>query len=145
MKAILLTNCKKMEQREIPEPELKPNGVIVRIEAAAICNTTDYKSYSAENPAEVWPCEPWPAVIGHEFCGRVSRTSQCGNISDLKIGSGGIDEARQVIPQLHYWLEEGKLNLKDMISKVISLEEIPQAIEDLQKRPKSLIKVVIKP
>jgi len=64
---------------------------------------------------------------------------------NIKIGGGGVEEARQVIPHLQKWLEEGKINLKDMICKVISLEEIPQAIEDLQRRPKSLIKIVIKP
>ncbi|NIA15858.1 MAG: alcohol dehydrogenase catalytic domain-containing protein [Nitrospiraceae bacterium] len=71
MKAMVLTACRRMELRDIPKPELRPDGLLVRVEAAALCNTTDYRSYAAENPDDAWPSIPWPVVLGHELCGAV--------------------------------------------------------------------------
>lgn len=57
--------------QELPKPDLAGDGLLLRVEAAAICNTTDYRSYAAEKPEDAWPSIPWPVVIGHEFVGRV--------------------------------------------------------------------------
>jgi L-iditol 2-dehydrogenase len=71
MKAMVLTSSRHMELQDIPKPELAPNGVLMRVEAAAICNTTDFRSYSAEDTTSAWPGIPCPVVLGHELCGRV--------------------------------------------------------------------------
>lgn len=52
-------------------PELHSEGVLVEVEAAAICNTTDIRVLDADDPTTVWPNQKWPFVLGHEMCGRV--------------------------------------------------------------------------
>ena len=71
MKAMVLTGPRQMVLQEWPEPEVTRDGVAVKVEAAAICNTTDYRSYAANDPSEAWPSLPYPVVIGHEVCGRI--------------------------------------------------------------------------
>jgi L-iditol 2-dehydrogenase len=68
---MVLTGSKQMELREVDVPRVAPDGLLLAVEAAAICNATDYRIFSADDPTQVWPCHPWPTVMGHEFCGRV--------------------------------------------------------------------------
>jgi threonine dehydrogenase-like Zn-dependent dehydrogenase len=41
--------------------------------------------------------------------------------------------------------KQGKLNLKDMITKVLPLSEIGKAVEILEDKPKDMIKIVFNP
>lgn len=71
MKTVVLTASRQMELQDLPVPQLEPDGLLLRVEAAAICNTTDYKIFTAPAPEQVWPGIPAPVVMGHEFLGRV--------------------------------------------------------------------------
>lgn len=73
MRAAVVTAPGKIEVREIPDARLEQdNDILIKVESAAICNTTDYKSYVAEEPSQVWPNQPHPFVIGHECSGVVT-------------------------------------------------------------------------
>jgi len=71
MKAMVLAGKGKLELMDFPAPELNAEGVIVKIEAAAICNATDTRVLDADDPTAVWPNQAWPFVMGHEICGEV--------------------------------------------------------------------------
>ena len=71
MKAMVLTRPGHMECQEVPRPEVTPDSMIVRVESAAICNATDYRSYRADPTESRWPSVPCPVVLGHELCGVV--------------------------------------------------------------------------
>lgn len=71
MKAMVLTGRGVLELQDIPVPDLHREGVMVEVEAAAICNSTDLRILDAEDPTAVWPNQPWPFVMGHEVCGRI--------------------------------------------------------------------------
>jgi len=84
MKAMVLIGSRRMELQEIPLPRLCPQGILLRMEAAAICNATDYRSYAAEDPTQRWPNLPWPVVLGHELAGCVIQVGK--EVSNLKEG-----------------------------------------------------------
>ena len=65
MKAAVLTNVGKLGIKDVPIPQPDSGGVVVKIEACAIC-TTDVKiyryGYSGFNP---------PLILGHELSGTI--------------------------------------------------------------------------
>ena len=73
MKAAVLVSKDSFEIQDVPIPTPDSEQLLVRIEAVAICNTTDTKIKNAEDPVKVWPFRPWPIVLGHEICGIVER------------------------------------------------------------------------
>ncbi len=77
MKAAVVTAKDKIEMMDVPEPALEPDSVLVKVEAAGICNATDLRILRAGDPTKVWPNEKWPFIMGHEICGSV-----------VKVGSG---------------------------------------------------------
>ena len=106
MKAMVLIGPSQMELRDVPKPALAPNGLILKMEAAAICNATDYRSYSAEDPTKRWPNQPWPAVIGHEICGSVTEVGEAVegfHVGERLVGwgvcHGAFAEHCQVFPE----------------------------------------------
>jgi len=71
MKAALLVSTKKIAIREVPAPELSKESLILKVVSASVCNSTDYRIYSADDPAKIWPGIPHPVPMGHECCGKV--------------------------------------------------------------------------
>ena len=65
MKAAVFEGPGRMVVREVDPPKLEPGGMIVQIEACAICGS-DLKTLRYGNPR----FEP-PQIIGHEFVGKV--------------------------------------------------------------------------
>lgn len=73
MKAAVVTAPSKIEILDVCKPEISScDDILVKVEAASICNTTDYKIYSASDPKSVWPHEPRPYILGHECSGRIA-------------------------------------------------------------------------
>lgn len=66
-----------VEVRDIAEPTLKPNEVIIKIQAAGICGT-DIHIYKDE-----FPTNP-PVVLGHEISGEIVEVGK--DISNIPIG-----------------------------------------------------------
>lgn len=82
MKAIAKTQAAPgVELIEVPEPEVQPGTVKIKLEAASVCGT-DLHIYS-------W--DPWsanrikpPRIIGHEFCGTIVEVGE--GVTDRKVG-----------------------------------------------------------
>jgi len=99
MKAMMLVATDTFELQELAIPEPGPGQVLVRVEATAICNTTDMKVKQAADPTTEWPNKPHPVLLGHEVCGTVEAlgTDVAGwregdRISGWGIGGGGFAE-----------------------------------------------------
>ncbi|MDE3195915.1 MAG: galactitol-1-phosphate 5-dehydrogenase [Acidobacteriota bacterium] len=78
MNALLLTGYLKLEMVEMPEPEVGPDDVLVRVRACGICGS-DVHGYDGSSGRR----HP-PLIMGHEAAGEVARTG--ANVHDLKPG-----------------------------------------------------------
>ncbi|QDS92848.1 Sorbitol dehydrogenase [Roseimaritima multifibrata] len=65
MKALLLTEYKKMELSEVPEPEVGSHDVLIQVEACGICGS-DIHGYDGSTGRRIPPL-----VMGHEAAGIV--------------------------------------------------------------------------
>lgn len=74
MQAVVLTGHKHMELQELPVPQADTGSLLLRVQASAICNTTDWRVYTAQDPTTVWPNQNFPIILGHEICGEVIDT-----------------------------------------------------------------------
>jgi len=78
MKALLLTDYKKLEIAEMPEPELGANDVLVRVQACGICGS-DIHGFDGSSGRRIPPL-----VMGHEAAGVVAA---CGSaVENLRQG-----------------------------------------------------------
>ncbi len=82
MKALIKAKAEKgLWLEDVPEPEVGPNDVKVKILRTAICGTDMH----------IWKWDEWaqrtipvPMVVGHEFSGRIVEVGE--NVSSLEIG-----------------------------------------------------------
>ncbi len=79
MKAMLLTEYKKMEVTEVEEPQVGPDDVLIQVEACGICGS-DIHGYDGSTGRRIPPL-----VMGHEAAGHVVATGQ--NVTDLAEGT----------------------------------------------------------
>jgi D-arabinose 1-dehydrogenase-like Zn-dependent alcohol dehydrogenase len=90
MRAAVLEEFRKpLVVREVPEPQLDPHGVILRVEANGICRT-DWHAWVGDWDWIGWKL-PLPWVMGHEFSGVVEEVG--AQITRLRVGD------RVVVPQ----------------------------------------------
>lgn len=68
MKALLLTEYKKLELTDMPEPEIGPEEVLIRVKACGICGS-DVHGFDGSTGRRVPPL-----VMGHEASGIVAKT-----------------------------------------------------------------------
>jgi L-iditol 2-dehydrogenase len=78
MNALLLTEYLKLEMVEMPEPEIGPDDVLVRVRACGICGS-DVHGYDGSSGRR----HP-PLIMGHEAAGEVARLG--ANVYDLAVG-----------------------------------------------------------
>lgn len=79
MKALLLTEYKKMQVTDVDEPEVGPDDVLVQVEACGICGS-DIHGYDGSTGRRIPPL-----VMGHEAAGIVVDTG--ANVTDLPNGT----------------------------------------------------------
>ena len=79
MKAMLLTEYKKMQITDVDEPEVGPDDVLVQVEACGICGS-DIHGYDGSTGRRIPPL-----VMGHEAAGIVVETG--ANVTDLPPGT----------------------------------------------------------
>ena len=79
MKALLLTEYKKMELTDVEEPHVGPDDVLVQVEACGICGS-DIHGFDGSTGRRIPPL-----VMGHEASGTVVATGD--NVSDLPNGT----------------------------------------------------------
>jgi len=72
MKAMMLTGIRKMELREIPEPEIvKPDDVLIRMLVSGICGSDIHYYTQGQIGSQV---VSYPFSVGHEGSGMVVKT-----------------------------------------------------------------------
>lgn len=86
MKAFQITGKERGEVREIPVPELQDDCILIKNEAATICNMTDihiYEGVHEPNGPSGWDM-PLPFTLGHENSGIVVKAGK--NVTDVEVG-----------------------------------------------------------
>ncbi len=63
--------------REVPEPDVPPNGAVIKVEATGVCRS-DWHAWQGHEPV------PLPHIPGHEFAGVVSAVG--AKVKRAKIG-----------------------------------------------------------
>src|SRR3954449_2473998 len=67
MKALLLTEYKKLELTDIPVPEISPEEVLIRVRACGICGS-DVHGFDGSTGRRIPP-----VVMGHEASGVIEK------------------------------------------------------------------------
>ena len=97
MLAAVITGPKQIEVRSVPKPLRKPEHVLVRITACAIC-TFEQRVYTGQQKI------PYPIVGGHEIVGEIEALPEGGS-SNLEVG----DQVSMIEPSCGYceWCRQG--------------------------------------
>jgi len=86
MLAVVFPQSGSFELREVPEPEIKPGQVLVRVRSTTIC-ATDFKVFEG-----VYPGVTYPHIPGHEWGGEVVQTG---------VGVTGLNPSDKVGIEVH--------------------------------------------
>ena len=78
MKALLLTEYKHLELTEMPEPEIAPDEILVRVKACGICGS-DIHGFDGSSGRRIPPL-----VMGHEAAGVVA--ARGSGVTDIAVG-----------------------------------------------------------
>ena len=70
MKALLLKEYKKLELTDLPDPELRPDSILVRVRACGICGS-DIHGFDGSSGRRIPPL-----IMGHEASGMVAEVGQ---------------------------------------------------------------------
>ncbi len=89
MKAAVLEDVEKMVVREVPDPELPPREVVLRVQAVGVCGTDlhlfrGHGNYNLDAQGRPIPLTVQPLILGHEFSGEVMEVGR--EVKDLKPG-----------------------------------------------------------
>ncbi len=79
-----------VELREIPEPEIGPDDVLLEVGAVGVCGS-DLHQWTCDHS---WPVN-YPVVLGHEFAGVVRRTGR--NVTAWREGDRAVSETAAVV------------------------------------------------
>ncbi|QDT07703.1 Sorbitol dehydrogenase [Rubripirellula lacrimiformis] len=104
MKALLLTEYKKMEVTDVDEPEVGADDVLVQVEACGICGS-DIHGYDGSTGRRIPPL-----VMGHEAAGIVVATGD--NVTDMPNGTRVTFDSMVSCGQCHF-CRQGDGNLCD--------------------------------
>jgi threonine dehydrogenase-like Zn-dependent dehydrogenase len=89
MRALVLQDVEKLEERSVLRPEPQEHEVLVRVGAVGLCGTDfhiyeGHANYHCDAAGRPIPLAQAPQILGHEFCGTVV---DAGNaVVDLKAG-----------------------------------------------------------
>jgi len=89
MKAAVLQDVKKLVVQEVPDPELAPRQVMLRVKAVGVCGTDlhiyqGHGNYNLDAQGRHIPLSEQPQILGHEFSGEVVEAGS--EVTDLKPG-----------------------------------------------------------
>lgn len=104
MKALLLKEYKQIELTDVPEPEVGPEDVLVRVHACGICGS-DIHGYDGSSGRRIPPL-----VMGHEAAGVVEATGDA--VSDFKVGDRVTFDSTISCGRCHF-CRRGQVNLCD--------------------------------
>jgi L-iditol 2-dehydrogenase len=104
MKALLLKEYKQLAVAELPEPELGPRDVMIRVHACGICGS-DIHGYDGSTGRRIPPL-----VMGHEAAGVVERTGEA--VTRCAAGDRVTFDSTVSCGTCHY-CRRGEINLCD--------------------------------
>ena len=89
MKAAVLEDVEKMVVRAVPDPEIPPREVAIRVRAVGVCGTDlhlfrGHGNYNLDAQGRPIPLREQPQVLGHEFSGEVVEVGR--EVKDLEPG-----------------------------------------------------------
>jgi L-iditol 2-dehydrogenase len=104
MKALVLEEYKKLVYKDVPDPEIKENEVLVKVKACGICGS-DVHGFDGSTGRRIPPI-----IMGHEASGEIIRTG-----SAVKGWSAGdrVTFDSTVYPLNDWYTLEGHYNLSD--------------------------------
>lgn len=104
MKALLLKEYKQIELTDVPEPEVGPEDVLVRVHACGICGS-DIHGYDGSSGRRIPPL-----VMGHEAAGVVEATGEA--VTEFKVGDRVTFDSTISCGRCHF-CRRGQVNLCD--------------------------------
>jgi len=104
MKALLLTDYRRLEVVDLPRPEIGPNDVLVRVGACGICGS-DVHGYDGSTGRRIPPL-----VMGHEAAGVVEAVGR--DVRDYQTGDRVTFDSTVYCGKCAY-CREGRVNLCD--------------------------------
>lgn len=104
MKALLLSEYKQLEMREIPDPMPAPDEVLIRVRACGICGS-DVHGFDGSSGRRIPP-----VVMGHEAAGTVVATGS--QVTDLSEGDRITFDSTISCGKCHF-CRRGQINLCD--------------------------------
>jgi threonine dehydrogenase-like Zn-dependent dehydrogenase len=89
MKAAVLEDVEKLVVRSVPDPQVPPLEVAIRVQAVGVCGTDlhiyrGHGNYNLDRQGRPIPFAQQPQILGHEFTGEVVEAGR--EVSDLKPG-----------------------------------------------------------
>ena len=103
MKAAVLEDVEKLVVRQVPDPELAPREVLIRVRAVGVCGTDlhlfrGHGNYNLDPRGRIIPLAEQPQILGHEFSGEIVEVGR--EVRDLKNGDRVLcDQGRNCISQ----------------------------------------------
>ena len=104
MKALLLTEYKQLEVTDMPQPEIGPDDVLVRVKACGICGS-DIHGYDGSSGRRIPPL-----VMGHEAAGEIAQIGS--NVTTLSEGMPVTFDSMVSCGRCHF-CRRGQINLCD--------------------------------
>ena len=77
VKAAILEDVEKLKIVDYPEPEVEPNGILLKMELCGVCGT-DMHLYAGNMKI------PFPVIPGHEFVGRIEDIGEKAKAMEVK-------------------------------------------------------------
>jgi threonine dehydrogenase-like Zn-dependent dehydrogenase len=89
MKAVLLEEAHKLTVRQVPDPVVPPNEVVIQVKAVGLCGTdfhiySGHGNYNFDAQGRPVPLSVHPQILGHEFSGEIVAVGR--DVKDLKRG-----------------------------------------------------------
>jgi threonine dehydrogenase-like Zn-dependent dehydrogenase len=103
MKAAVLEDVRKLAVRDVPDPQVPPREVALRVQAVGVCGTDlhiyrGHGNYNLDSQGRPVPFSQEPQILGHEFTGEVVDLNQ--KAMDLKPGDRVVcDQGRNCYSQ----------------------------------------------
>ncbi len=144
MKAAVLEDVAKMTVQSVPDPQMQPREVLLKVQAVGVCGTDLHiyrgqGNYNLDAHGRAVPLTEHPQILGHEFSGEVLEAGS--EVKDLKPGArvlcdqglNCVSQARQPLcaycasgdtHQCAFYKEHGITGLQGALAEFISIPAV---------------------
>src|ERR1700736_3528750 len=112
MKAIVYEAARKFQYKDVPEPKIEPDDVLVRVHACGVCGTDLHIHEGEFSPR-------FPLIPGHEFTGEIGACG--GNLNGLRQGERGVANSNQACGKCFYCVRGDFLLCENLSSYGVTL------------------------